>query len=107
MHRNWEEIRAAGVKFVSINPQRTASDEVLGAEWVKIIPNTDVALFLAMSHHVVANDMHDKGFLGTHTVGSEKFIAYLMGDQDGTPKTPAWAAPITGIPEDKIVALAD
>jgi len=47
MHRNWEEIKAAGVKFVSINPQRTATDTVLDAEWVRIIPNTDVALFLA------------------------------------------------------------
>ena len=48
MHRNWEEIKAAGVKFVSINPQRTASDKVLDADWVRIVPNTDVALFLAM-----------------------------------------------------------
>jgi len=107
MHRNWEEIKAAGVKFVSINPQRTATDTVLDAEWVKIIPNTDVSLFLAMSQHIVAKDMHDKAFLSTHTVGSDKFIAYLMGDDDGVPKTPAWAAPITGIPEAKIVELAE
>ena len=89
MHRNWEEIKAAGVRFVSINPQRTASDEVLDAEWVKITPNTDVALFLAMSQHVVAENLHDKAFLASHTVGSEKVIAYLMGEEDGTPKTPA------------------
>ena len=62
MHRNWEEIKEAGVRFVSINPQRTASDEVLDAEWVKIIPNTDVALFLAMSQHVVDRDLHDQAF---------------------------------------------
>ncbi|WP_269744977.1 molybdopterin-dependent oxidoreductase [Pseudorhodobacter aquimaris] len=53
MYAHWEEIRDAGVKFVSLNPQRTASDEYLNADWVKIVPNTDVALFCAMAQHVL------------------------------------------------------
>ena len=107
MFQHWEDIRDAGVKFVSINPQKTGSDQVLGSEWVKIVPNTDVALFLAMSHRVIDSGKTDKAFLKSHTVGSDKFIAHVMG-KDGTPaKTPAWAAKITGIPEAKIVELAD
>lgn len=106
MYGKWEQIRDAGVKFISINPQATATDKMLGSEWVRIIPNTDVALFLAMSHHVVANDMHDQAFLKKYTVGAEKFIDYVMGKNDGQPKTPAWAAKITGIAEEKIVELA-
>ncbi len=42
----WEQIRDNGCKFISINPQNTASDAYLNADWVRIIPNTDVALFL-------------------------------------------------------------
>ncbi|MFB2532172.1 molybdopterin-dependent oxidoreductase [Paracoccus sp. p3-h83] len=102
----WEEIRDAGVRFISINPQRTASDDYLGAEWLRIVPNTDVALFLAMAHHVLDKGLQDDGYLAKYTVGSDKWIAYVKGD-DGTPKTPEWAAPITGIPADKIRELAE
>ncbi len=34
------------------------------------------------------------------------FESYIMGDADGVEKTPAWAAPICGLPERTIVALA-
>jgi trimethylamine-N-oxide reductase (cytochrome c) len=110
MYAHWEHIRDSGVNFISINPQYTASDEYLNADWVKIIPNTDVALFLAMSHYVMANGKQDQAFLDKYTVGSEKFIAYVMGKDEtevSEPKTPAWASKITGIPEEKIVELAE
>lgn len=106
MQSKWEEIRDAGVKFVSINPQRTGTDEVLGADWIKIVPNTDTALFLAMSHEVIKAGKIDKKFLKTHTVGSSKVIDHIMG-KDGTPeKTPEWASKYTGIPAEKIVEMA-
>ena len=109
MYSRWEAIRDAGVKFVSINPQRTTTDEAMRAEWVKIIPNTDTALFLAMCWHVYTTGKYDKAYLDKYTVGFEKFLPYLLGkDADGTPpKTPEWAAKITGIPAAKIVEMAD
>jgi trimethylamine-N-oxide reductase (cytochrome c) len=107
MYGPWEEIRDAGVKFISINPQRTASDEYLGAEWLKIIPNTDTALFLAMAYHVLENGLEDRAYMDKYTVGADKWIAYVKGETDGTPKTPAWAAAITGIEEAKIKELAE
>ena len=107
MFPRWEVIRDSGVKFVSINPQFTTSDEWLRAEWMKIIPNTDTALFLAMSQHVHEKGMHDQTFLDKYTVGADRFISYLYGEDDGIKKTPAWASKITGIPEEDIVALAE
>ncbi|MDT9702990.1 hypothetical protein, partial [Streptomyces sp. P17] len=53
MYGPWEQIRENGTRFVSINPQATASDKFFGADWVRIIPNTDVALFNAMAFHVL------------------------------------------------------
>src|SRR6185312_12422887 len=40
------------------------------------------------------------------TSGSERFLAYLDGSIDGERKDAAWAAPITGLDREKIVALA-
>lgn len=107
MTAHWEEIRDNGTKFVSINPQRTASDELLDAEWVKIVPNTDVALFLAMAYHVLEKGLEDRAYMEKYTVGADKWIAYVKGEDDGVAKTPAWAAKITGISEEKIKEMAE
>ncbi|WP_298359587.1 molybdopterin-dependent oxidoreductase [uncultured Litoreibacter sp.] len=107
MFPRWEIIKEAGVKFISINPQRTTTDEWLRAQWLKIIPNTDTALFLSMCNHVYRKGTYDEEFLKNYTVGYEKFIDYLEGKTDGQPKTPRWASKITGIGEQQIRALAD
>lgn len=109
MYPRWAKTKEAGVKFISINPQYTLTDDALGSEWVKIVPNTDTALFLAMSYHTVKNGRHDQNYLDRYTVGFDKFRAYLMGEggDGGPPKTPEWAAKITGIPAEKIVDLAE
>ena len=109
MYDHWDAIKKAGVKFVSINPQVTTTDEKMGSEWVKIIPNTDTALFLAMSHHLYTTGKHNQAFIDKYTVGFDRFLSYLVGkDSDGSPaKTPEWAAAITGIPAAKIRELAE
>lgn len=109
MYPRWQKIKERGVKFISINPQYTPTDVAMEAEWVKIIPNTDTALFLALAYHVYTTGKHDQAYLDKYTVGFEKFLPYLLGeDEDGTPaKTPEWAAKITGIPAEKIIEMAD
>lgn len=107
MYAHWEEIRDNGVRFISINPQRTASDEYLNAEWKRIIPNTDTALFLSMAYHVLDKGLEDRAYMDVYTVGADKWIAYVKGDTDGTPKTPDWAAAITGIDAQDIRDLAE
>lgn len=109
MTENWKKIRARGVKFISINPQYTATDELLQAEWIKIVPNTDTALFLAMAFHVLSTGRQDQAYLAKYTVGFERFRDYLLGrDADGSPpKTPEWAAAITGVPAAQIRTLAE
>lgn len=107
MSRPWAEIRDAGCRFISINPQRTASDSYLNADWVQIVPNTDIALFLGMAHHVLEQGLEDRAYIEKYTTGADRWIAYVKGEDDGTAKTPDWAAGITGIPADKIREMAE
>ncbi len=109
MYPRWKKIKERGVQFLSINPQYTPTDDAMESDWVKIVPNTDAALFLAMAHHIYTNDKHDKAYLEKYTVGLDKFVPYLLGeDEDGSEaKTPEWAAAITGIDAERIVELAE
>ncbi|MAS04108.1 MAG: Asp-tRNA(Asn)/Glu-tRNA(Gln) amidotransferase GatCAB subunit C [Ahrensia sp.] len=98
--------RKAGVAFVNISPAAADVDAKLGAEWLPIRPNTDVALMLALAHTIVAEDRQDKAFLASHCTGFERFAPYLTGAADGVAKSAQWAEGITGITAGTIVALA-
>jgi len=49
--RAWmERCAEAGARFVNISPLRGDADPCLGAEWLPVRPNTDVAVMLGMAH---------------------------------------------------------
>lgn len=97
---------AAGVEFIAINPVLEDDAEAIGAEWMQIRPNTDAALMLALAQELVEMGRADEDFLASHTVGWPVVRAYLAGESDGVAKTADWAATITGLPADRIRALA-
>jgi trimethylamine-N-oxide reductase (cytochrome c) len=107
MQKHWEAFKEKGIKFVSINPQQTQTDKAVGSEMINIRPNTDTALFTAMSYHLYKTGQHDKAYIDKYTVGFDKYLAYLIGDEDGVVKTPEWAEEITGLPAAKIKELAE
>jgi trimethylamine-N-oxide reductase (cytochrome c) len=107
MHKHWDEFAKKGIKFISINPQKTQTDKDLGSEMINIRPGTDSALFTAMSYHLYKTGQYDKDYLEKYTVGFDKYLAYLLGDSDGVTKTLDWAENITGIPAKQIGDLAD
>ncbi len=100
-----------GVKFVVVSPVRDDVppflDSMGAVEWIPIRPNTDTAMMLALAFCIVEKGRQDEAFLAKYCVGWEKFRPYLTGEADGTPKTPAWAEAITGVPAARIEALAD
>jgi trimethylamine-N-oxide reductase (cytochrome c) len=98
--------KSLGIKMVFVDPICNYTAVVHADKWIPIKANTDVALDFAIMYTWLKEDTYDKEYMSTHTVGSEKFFPYLMGDEDGIPKTPAWASEITGIPEYTIKALA-
>jgi biotin/methionine sulfoxide reductase len=100
------EAAARGVRFVNVGPLRDDVSMELGAEWLAIRPNTDVALMLGLAHTLHAEGLHDRPFLDRYTVGFERFLPYLTGASDGVPKDAAWAAAICGIPAETIRGLA-
>lgn len=105
--RDWmRKMGASKAKFIGVSPIRDDMPDELGADWLPIRPNTDTALMMGLAYWLETEGHADRAFLDKYTVGYDKFLPYLLGDSDGVPKTPAWAAQITGIAEEEIVNLA-
>jgi biotin/methionine sulfoxide reductase len=96
----------AGVRVVNVSPIREDGPDIATPEWIAIRPNTDAAMMLALAHTLIAEDRHDKAFLGRYCSGFERVLPYLTGEADGQPKDALWAQSITGVPADTIRALA-
>ncbi|WP_033916228.1 molybdopterin-dependent oxidoreductase [Campylobacter sputorum] len=104
----YDKYAKSNIKFITIDPQLTPIAKKLNAKWIKIRPNTDVALMLGMMHYLYTSNQYDKEFIQKYTYGFEKFLPYLLGKtEDKVEKTPLWASKITGIEESVIKALAD
>ena len=106
LHEGMQSCYDAGVEFVNISPLKTDIAGIFDPEWITIRPNTDAAMMLALAYTLVNEELYDKSFISTYTVGLEKFIPYLNGDKDGQPKNAEWAAQITGVSAQTIINLA-
>lgn len=107
MLKHWlERLHQKGVKFINVSPVKNDLSAVPDAQWLAIKPGTDTALLLALCHTLISESRYDRAFVDSHTVGFEPFRAYLLGETDGKPKTAKWAAAITGLDEQSIIALA-
>ena len=96
----------SGVRLVNISPLCSDLEQTSGTRWLAIRPGTDTALLLGISHTLLEEDLHDRGFLARYTVGFEKFRDYVNGTSDGTVKSAQWASKITGIPSSTLISLA-
>ncbi|MGH7320147.1 MAG: molybdopterin guanine dinucleotide-containing S/N-oxide reductase [Candidatus Rokuibacteriota bacterium] len=99
-------VRARGAEFVLLSPLRDDLPEFVGAEWLPVVPGTDVAVMLALAYTLVDEGLHDRAFLERCCVGFDRFQAYLRGGEDADPKTPEWADRLSGIPAGTIRSLA-
>ncbi len=99
----WTE---AGIEQIYICPELNYGAAVHADKWIPVLPNTDAALQLAVIYTWIKEGTYKKEYVATHTVGFDKVKAYVMGEEDGIPKTPEWASPKCGVPEWTIKALA-
>ncbi len=95
-----------GIKQVYICPDLNYGAAVHSDKWIPILPNADVALQLAIAYVWLDEDIYDKEYIKTHSVGFDKFADYVLGKEDGVAKTPTWAAEKCGVPSRTIKALA-
>jgi biotin/methionine sulfoxide reductase len=100
------EFSGRGGTVVNLGPLRDDVPDDVRSQWMPVRPFGDVALLLAMSNVVLTEGLHDQAFLDRYTVGADRFAEYVLGAEDGIAKTPAWAAPLCGLEESTIVALA-
>ena len=98
------QARDQGTRVILIDPRYTDTG-VLADQWIPIKPGTDAALVAAMAN-VMENEGLVSDFVATHTTGYDLYCQYVRGDTDGVPKTPKWAAAITGVPTETIRQLA-
>jgi anaerobic dimethyl sulfoxide reductase subunit A len=114
-----EAEKVGDVKVIVIDPRFTDTNVVIPVEWIPIRPGTDAALVNALAYVMINENLVDQEFLDKYTIGYDEnhmpegipannsYKAYILGQgEDKTPKTPQWAAGITGIPSDRIVRLA-
>lgn len=99
----WTQI---GIPQVFICPDLNYGAAVHADKWIPVLPNTDAALQLAIIYVWLTEDTWDKEYVEKHAVGMEKVADYVLGREDGVPKTPEWASEKCGVPEWTIKALA-
>jgi len=88
--------RERGAKLVVVDPYRTATAEIADLHLAPL-PGTDGALACAVMHVLFKEGYADRAYLTHYTDDPAGLEAHLVT------RTPAWAARITGIPEERIV----
>ncbi|MBI4187097.1 MAG: molybdopterin-dependent oxidoreductase [Chloroflexi bacterium] len=100
------QAREKGTRIVSIDPKYTNATATFAHQWIPIRPGTDTAMLIAMAYVMIKENLQDQSFLDTYTIGFDRFKDYVLGIEDGVPKTPAWAEAITGVSAEVIASLA-
>ena len=96
-----EQARRAGARLVVIDPYRTRT-AALADEHLAIRPGTDVLLALGLMHVIFRDALEDQAYLARNTNGAEPLRAHALLPEHA----PDQVAAITGLPADRIVALA-
>ena len=95
-----------GMKQVYVCPDVNYGAAVHADKWIPILPNTDGAMQCAIAWIWLTEGTYNDEFVHSHCVGFDGFRDYILGKEDGIPKTPEWASPSGGVPVRQIKALA-
>lgn len=104
VRREWA--KELGIPMVHIDPFLNHTAAHLGGKWISPKPGTDSALAQALCHVWITEDLYDREFVEKRTTGFDEWKAYILGESDGTPKTPEWQEAETRVPAREVRALA-
>ena len=104
VRRQW--LKEIGIPLVHIDPFFNHTAALLGGKWFAPRPATGNALALAIAYVWIMEDLYDKAYVATRTHGFDQWKDYLLGKEDGIPKTPEWQEAEAGIPAKDVRALA-
>ena len=99
-------LKELGIDFVVIDPYCNCTAATMGDKWIAPRPGTDAALAEAIGYVWLTEDTYDHFFVENRTYGFEEWTKHILGETDGVPKTPQWAAEICDIPAHTILSLA-
>lgn len=107
-HTPWAlgQAKEKGTRFIYVDPRYSDSAATFADEWIPIRPGTDVAVMMAMAHVIIKENLQDQQFIDRYTVGFDTLKNYVLGVEDGIPKTPEWAEAISDMPATAIAYLA-
>jgi molybdopterin guanine dinucleotide-containing S/N-oxide reductase-like protein len=104
VRRQW--LKELGIKMVHINPYYDHTAALMGGKWLAPRPDTGNAMSLAIAYVWITEDLYDKEYVATRTTGFGKWKDYILGKEDGIPKTPEWQEKETTVPAKDVRALA-
>ena len=104
VRRQW--LKELGIPMVHIDPFYNHTAALLGGKWLAPRPATGNALALAIAYVWITEDLYDKPYVAQRTQGFDAWKDYILGKEDGIPKTPEWQEGEAGIPARDVRALA-
>ncbi len=104
MRRQWAQ--ELGLKMVHIDPYKNTTASLFGGKWIPIRAGTDAAMAHAIAHVWMSEGLYDEDYVARLTTGFEMYEDYVLGKEDGIPKTPEWQESETGVPARDVRALA-
>jgi len=104
VRRQW--LKSLGIPIVHIDPYFNHTAAFVGGKWIAPRPGTDAALALAIANVWINEGLYDKDFVEQRTHGFDVWRDYILGKEDGVPKTPEWQAEETGVAAHTVRTLA-
>ena len=104
IRRQW--LKELGIKMVHIDPYYNHTAALFGGKWFTPRPSTGNSLALAIAYVWITEGLYDTKYVDERTVGFDQWRDYILGEEDGMPKTPEWQEGEAGIPARDVRALA-
>lgn len=96
-----ERAKAAGTRFIVIDPKITPAVEKLADLHLRPYPGTDGALALCMGNVLIQKGWVDRDFIRDHVHGFEEYAAYAAGFNEGNVER------LTGVPYSQVVKACE